>query len=109
MTRTFFRPLIDYTATFCKIPYKGSFDPGERSDTWPCVMADHIRAIAFTIADGTIPAISPVYVIRRILRRAVRYYYSFISGSHFSGVLLPFSPSKWEILSRNQGAERIYC
>ncbi|MFN8280896.1 MAG: alanine--tRNA ligase [Saprospiraceae bacterium] len=74
-----FRPLIDYTATFCKIPYKGSFDPGERSDMAMRVMADHIRAIAFTIADGTIPANSgPGYVIRRILRRAVRYYYSFL-------------------------------
>ncbi|MDB5211841.1 MAG: alanyl-tRNA synthetase, partial [Sediminibacterium sp.] len=41
------------------------------------VLADHIRAIAFTIADGQLPANNGAgYVIRRILRRAVRYYYS---------------------------------
>jgi len=41
------------------------------------VLADHIRAIAFTIADGQLPANTGAgYVIRRILRRAVRYYYS---------------------------------
>ena len=41
------------------------------------VLADHIRAIAFTIADGQLPASTGAgYVIRRILRRAVRYYYS---------------------------------
>ena len=43
------------------------------------VLADHIRAIAFTIADGQLPSnTSAGYVIRRILRRAVRYYYSYL-------------------------------
>ncbi|MEI6263994.1 MAG: alanine--tRNA ligase [Sphingobacteriia bacterium] len=43
------------------------------------VLADHIRAIAFTIADGQLPANTGAgYVIRRILRRAVRYYYSYL-------------------------------
>ena len=43
------------------------------------VIADHIRAIAFTITDGQLPSSNGAgYVIRRILRRAVRYYFSYL-------------------------------
>jgi alanyl-tRNA synthetase len=51
----------------------------EKKDIAFRVIADHIRAICFTISDGQLPANTGAgYVIRRILRRAVRYYYSYL-------------------------------
>jgi alanyl-tRNA synthetase len=56
--------------------YEGS---GSKKDVAFRVLADHVRAIAFTIADGQLPSNTGAgYVIRRILRRAVTYYNSYL-------------------------------
>ena len=74
-----FSGMIQYISAFSKIKYTGSYSLESKTDIAMRVMADHIRAISFTIADGTLPSNSGSgYVIRRILRRAVRYYYSFL-------------------------------
>ena len=51
----------------------------EKTDVAMRVVADHIRTIAFSITDGQLPSNAKAgYVIRRILRRAVRYAYTFL-------------------------------
>lgn len=70
-----FQPIIDYIARKANIPYGSD----EKADIAMRVLADHIRAISFTIADGQLPSNNRAgYVIRRILRRAVRYAYTFL-------------------------------
>ncbi len=62
------------------------------------VIADHLRAIAFAIADGQLPSNNKAgYVIRRILRRAVRYGYTFLD------IKEPFIHKLVAILVREMG------
>jgi len=76
--------------------YYGS-DP--RIDVAMRVIADHLRAVAFAIADGQLPSNNKAgYVIRRILRRAVRYGYNFL------GFRQPFMVSLVPILRDQMGS-----
>jgi alanyl-tRNA synthetase len=62
-----------------KITGKRYTNTDDKKDVAFRVIADHIRAIAFSVADGQLPSNTGAgYVIRRILRRAVRYYYSYL-------------------------------
>ena len=83
-----FTPLLDKLESLSGKQYKGSMEKG---DIAMRVISDHIRAIAFAIADGQLPSNTGAgYVIRRILRRAVRYGYSFLDFSEpFLGKLVP--------------------
>ena len=70
-----FQPTI---ARFAAMAGK-KYGDDEKADVAMRVIADHLRAIAFSIADGQLPANAKAgYVIRRILRRAVRYGYTYL-------------------------------
>ncbi len=74
-----FTPLIRFIEDHSDKKYTGTYDRKNLTDVAIRVVADHIRAVAFAIADGQRPDNNGAgYVIRRILRRAVRYYYSFL-------------------------------
>ncbi|MNK61348.1 Alanine--tRNA ligase [compost metagenome] len=71
-----FQPMIQFISDKAGIKYGAD----EKTDIAMRVMADHIRAISFVIADGQLPSNNKAgYVIRRILRRAVRYAYTFLN------------------------------
>lgn len=73
-----FSPLIEFVATHAGVKYQGLLD--NKQDIAIRVIADHIRAVSFAIADGQLPSNTGAgYVIRRILRRAVRYGFSYLN------------------------------
>ena len=89
-----FQPIIQAIATKAKMNYGDN----EKQDIAMRVVADHIRAIAFSIADGQLPSnVKAGYVIRRILRRAVRYAYTFLNLKD------PFMHELVEVLANHMG------
>ena len=82
-----FQPLIQAIAAMAGTPYGAD----AQKDVAMRVVADHIRTIAFSITDGQLPGNAKAgYVIRRILRRAVRYGYTFLGQKQaFMYKLLP--------------------
>jgi len=71
-----FQPLIKVIGEIAGVKY----GVDEKTDIAMRVVADHVRAVAFAIADGQLPSNNKAgYVIRRILRRAVRYGFTFLN------------------------------
>ena len=71
-----FQPMLHKIGSICGCEY----GKDEKTDIAMRVIADHIRTIAFAITDGQLPSNEKAgYVIRRILRRAVRYGYTFLN------------------------------
>ncbi|MBO4689971.1 MAG: alanine--tRNA ligase [Paludibacteraceae bacterium] len=71
-----FQPMLKKIGAICGCEY----GKDEKTDIAMRVIADHIRTIAFAITDGQLPSNEKAgYVIRRILRRAVRYGYTFLN------------------------------
>nr|WP_246144397.1 alanine--tRNA ligase [Neolewinella aurantiaca] len=74
-----FTPILAEIERLTGKTYGGSYATDAKADMAMRVIADHLRAVAFTIADGQLPGSGGAgYVVRRILRRAVRYAYSFL-------------------------------
>ena len=91
-----FQPIIQAIAKSAKLKY----GVNEKQDIAMRVIADHIRAISFSIADGQLPSnVKAGYVIRRILRRAVRYGYTFLK------LKSPFMYELVEVLINQMGSQ----
>ncbi len=89
-----FTPLIREVETITRTEY----GTDEKTDIAIRVIADHIRAVAFAIADGQLPSNNGAgYVIRRILRRAIRYGFTFLNQKE------PFIFKLVNILSKQLG------
>lgn len=75
-----FSPLIHFAEQATGIRYQNDYSGKVMTDIAMRVIADHVRAVSFGIADGELPSNTGAgYVLRRILRRAVRYYYTFLN------------------------------
>ncbi|MBD1431279.1 alanine--tRNA ligase [Sphingobacterium sp. DN00404] len=89
-----FQPIIQFIAERAGITYGAD----EKTDIAMRVLSDHIRAVSFAIADGQLPSNNKAgYVIRRILRRAVRYAYTFLGfKTPFINELVPLLAKQFE-------------
>lgn len=75
-----------------------TYGENEKTDVAIRVVADHVRAVAFAIADGQLPSNTGAgYVIRRILRRAIRYGFTFLNKKE------PFIYQLAEVLEKQMG------
>ncbi|APG65496.1 alanine--tRNA ligase [Tenacibaculum todarodis] len=89
-----FTPIIREIETITNTEY----NKGEKTDIAIRVISDHVRAVAFSIADGQLPSNNGAgYVIRRILRRAVRYGFTFLNKKE------PFIYRLVDVLSKKMG------
>jgi alanyl-tRNA synthetase len=89
-----FQPLIQFISNLCNIEYEKNAE----TDIAMRVISDHLRAVSFAIADGQLPSNNKAgYVIRRILRRAIRYGYTFLNFKE------PFIFSIVQVLVRQMG------
>ena len=89
-----FTPIIREVETITNTKYGSN----EKQDIATRVISDHVRAVAFSIADGQLPSNTGAgYVIRRILRRAVRYGFTFLDKKE------PFLYSLVDVLSTKMG------
>ncbi|MCH8555907.1 MAG: alanine--tRNA ligase, partial [Schleiferiaceae bacterium] len=89
-----FTPLLNKVTALTGIPYGES----NSTDIAMRVIVDHVRAVAFAIADGQMPANNGAgYVIRRILRRAVRYGFTYLNKKE------PFIGELTAVLSQEMG------
>ncbi|WP_293741949.1 alanine--tRNA ligase [uncultured Pedobacter sp.] len=105
-----FQPMIQFIAEKSGIRYGAD----EKTDIAMRVMADHIRAISFVIADGQLPSNNKAgYVIRRILRRAVRYAYTFLNFKEpFLNQLVPLLADQFkgvfdELISQQDFVQKV--
>ena len=89
-----FQPIIQAIAKMSGIEY----GKAEKTDVAMRVIADHLRAVSFAIADGQLPSNNGAgYVIRRVLRRAVRYGFTFLGFEEpFVCQLLPILVQQME-------------
>lgn len=90
-----FSPLIDKIVQTTGVRYGAS---NSKQDVAIRVISDHVRAVSFTIADGQLPSnTGSGYVIRRILRRAIRYGFSFLNQKE------PFIHTLCDVLAQQMG------